>query len=186
MRDALVGPRSFLIVLLALLFASPARANRRHDQWNHQGRTGRRPAGGDPDAPQHRKRGDANGRQRKRRDISLAGCQPGRYDLTAELAGFANAEDRDITITIGLALQRDLTMGLQTLQETVTVTAEAPVIEVTGPRSRRSSPRSRSTRCRCPTGSRPAWCCCCRARTWTTRRSGGPRRTSGRAASTTR
>jgi hypothetical protein len=59
------------------------------------------------------------------------GVQPGRYDLAAELAGFANAEVRDITINIGLALQRDLTMNLQTLQESVTVTAEAPVIEIT-------------------------------------------------------
>jgi hypothetical protein len=59
------------------------------------------------------------------------GVAPGRYELAAELAGFANAEVRDITITIGLQLQRDLTMGLQTLQESVTVTAEAPVIEIT-------------------------------------------------------
>jgi outer membrane receptor protein involved in Fe transport len=61
----------------------------------------------------------------------LAGVQPGRYDMTAELAGFANAEVRDMTINIGLALQRDVTMSLQALQESVTVTAEAPVIEIT-------------------------------------------------------
>jgi hypothetical protein len=61
----------------------------------------------------------------------LPGLPPGRYDLMAELAGFANAEVRDITITIGLDLQRDLTMALQTLQETVSVTAEAPVVETT-------------------------------------------------------
>ncbi len=47
------------------------------------------------------------------------GLPPGRYDLTAELGGFANAEVSDITITIGLEVQRDLTMALQTLQETV-------------------------------------------------------------------
>ena len=61
----------------------------------------------------------------------LPGLPPGRYDLMAELAGFANAEVRDITITIGLELRRDVTMALQTLQETVSVTAEAPVIETT-------------------------------------------------------
>ena len=61
----------------------------------------------------------------------LQGVPPGRYELVAELAGFANAEYRDITITIGLSLQRDVQMSLQTLQESVTVTAEAPVIEVT-------------------------------------------------------
>ena len=61
----------------------------------------------------------------------LPGLPPGRYDLMAELGGFANAEVRDITITIGLELRRDLTMALQTLQETVSVTAEAPVVETT-------------------------------------------------------
>jgi len=61
----------------------------------------------------------------------LPGLPPGRYDLVAELPGFANAEVRDVTITIGLELQRDLTMQLQTLQETVSVTAEAPVVETT-------------------------------------------------------
>ena len=36
-----------------------------------------------------------------------------------------------MTITIGLQLQQDFKMQLQNLQETVTVTGEAPVIEVT-------------------------------------------------------
>ncbi|OFW51397.1 MAG: hypothetical protein A3G77_06650 [Acidobacteria bacterium RIFCSPLOWO2_12_FULL_68_19] len=61
----------------------------------------------------------------------LQGLQPGRYELRAELTGFAAAEVRDIVITIGLNLQRDVTMGLQALQETVSVTAEAPVVETT-------------------------------------------------------
>ena len=61
----------------------------------------------------------------------LAGLPPGPYVLAAELQGFANTEVRDLTITIGLTLQRDVTMGLQTLQESVTVTAQAPVIEIT-------------------------------------------------------
>jgi len=61
----------------------------------------------------------------------LPGLPPGLYELTAELAGFANAAVTDITITIGLELQRDLTLALQTLQETVSVTAEATVVETT-------------------------------------------------------
>jgi hypothetical protein len=61
----------------------------------------------------------------------LPGLPPGRYELTAELPGFANAAVTDITITIGLELQRDLTLALQTLQETVSVTAEATVVETT-------------------------------------------------------
>jgi hypothetical protein len=61
----------------------------------------------------------------------LPGLAPGRYELVAELAGFATATVQDLTITIGLELQRDLTMALQGVQETVSVTAEAPVIEPT-------------------------------------------------------
>ncbi|MGH9255524.1 MAG: carboxypeptidase-like regulatory domain-containing protein, partial [Vicinamibacterales bacterium] len=61
----------------------------------------------------------------------LPGLPPGRYQLSAELPGFATAEITDITITIGLELLRDLTMNLQTVQETVSVTAEATVVETT-------------------------------------------------------
>jgi hypothetical protein len=61
----------------------------------------------------------------------LPGLPPGRYQLIAELQGFASAEITDVTITIGLELQRDITMGLRAVQETVTVTAEAPVVETT-------------------------------------------------------
>ena len=61
----------------------------------------------------------------------LPGLPPGRYGLTVELTGFANAAVTDLTITIGLELQRDLTMALQSIQETVSVSAEAPVVETT-------------------------------------------------------
>ena len=68
---------------------------------------------------------DGNGTYR------LPGLPPGRYQLSAELPGFATAAVTDLTITIGLELQRDLTMALQALQETVSVIAEAPVVETT-------------------------------------------------------
>ena len=133
MRDSLVGPRSFVVVLLlALLCAIPAAAQ-----------TGGVISGTVRDA----QGGVLPGVTLSLRNVEtgvtrtvvseadgtyrLAGVQPGRYDMTAELAGFANAEVRDMTINIGLALQRDVTMSLQTLQESVTVTAEAPVIEIT-------------------------------------------------------
>src|SRR6185312_6189440 len=57
--------------------------------------------------------------------------QPGSYDLKAELQGFATVDVASLTITIGLQLRQDLKMQLQSLQETVTVTGESPVIEVT-------------------------------------------------------
>jgi len=68
---------------------------------------------------------EANGTYR------LPGLPPGRYAMAAELQGFANVAIPELTITIGLELNRDLTMSLQGLQETLTVTAQASVVEVT-------------------------------------------------------
>jgi hypothetical protein len=56
---------------------------------------------------------------------------PGRYALRVELPGFAAQEVRDIEITIGLALRHDVVLALQAVAETVTVTAEAPVVDTT-------------------------------------------------------
>ena len=56
---------------------------------------------------------------------------PGRYHLTAELSGFASKEVRDIQITIGLSLTQDFTMGIQAVQESLTVTGEAPAVDTT-------------------------------------------------------
>jgi hypothetical protein len=56
---------------------------------------------------------------------------PGRYMLRAELTGFATQEVRDIIITIGLELRRDFTLKLQSVAESITVTAESPVTDTT-------------------------------------------------------
>jgi hypothetical protein len=61
----------------------------------------------------------------------IAGLQPGRYSLRGELAGFAPAEVTNLTLTIGLSVQQNLTMALQGIQEALTVTAQAPVVETT-------------------------------------------------------
>jgi hypothetical protein len=57
--------------------------------------------------------------------------QPGTYSLTASLQGFASERLRDIVLTIGLNLRYDITLKLQALAETISVTAEAPVVDVT-------------------------------------------------------
>src|SRR5260370_2079992 len=56
---------------------------------------------------------------------------PGRYHLAAELSGLASKEVRDIQITIGLSLTQDFTMGIQAVQESLTVTGEAPAVDTT-------------------------------------------------------
>ncbi len=56
---------------------------------------------------------------------------PGRYLLRAELSGFATQEVRGVVITIGLELRRDFTLKIQAVAETVTVSAESPVVDTT-------------------------------------------------------
>src|SRR5205809_8004090 len=51
----------------------------------------------------------------------LGGIPPGRYNMTAELPGFANVEVKDITLTIGLEYKRDISMALQGVQETIKI-----------------------------------------------------------------
>ncbi len=61
----------------------------------------------------------------------LGGLPPGRYALRAELQGFAPAEVTDLTLTIGLEVGRNLTLQLQGVQESLTVTGQAPIVETT-------------------------------------------------------
>ncbi len=68
---------------------------------------------------------EADGRYR------VAALPPGRYDVRAELEEFASAQVQDVTLTIGLEFHRDFTLGLQGVQETVTVQGRSPIIETT-------------------------------------------------------
>ena len=61
----------------------------------------------------------------------FAGLPPGRYDLKADLPGFAAVEVKDTVLTIGLEVRRDVTMAIEALTEAITVVAEAPVVETT-------------------------------------------------------
>jgi hypothetical protein len=56
---------------------------------------------------------------------------PGRYRLKAELSGFAAGEIGDITLTIGRSLQQDVAMGIEAVQESVTVSGRAPAVDPT-------------------------------------------------------
>jgi len=61
----------------------------------------------------------------------VAGLNPGRYNLTTELPGFQMVAVKDITLQIGQDYTRDFQLALSTLQESVTVTGEAPIVEAT-------------------------------------------------------
>ena len=59
----------------------------------------------------------------------VGGLNPGRYNVMAELPGFQSVEVKDVTLQVGQDYTRDFQLGLSTLQESVTVTGEAPIIE---------------------------------------------------------
>src|SRR5262245_45098605 len=68
---------------------------------------------------------DAEGKYR------FPALQPGRYSVLSSLQGFASAEIRDIVLTIGLDVRYDMRLKVQAVEETVTVTAESPLVDVT-------------------------------------------------------
>src|SRR5258705_3806237 len=61
----------------------------------------------------------------------LAALPPGRYEVKAELQGFGAVTVPDITVQIGTEVNRNITMQVQRLNESVTVTGEAPIVAVT-------------------------------------------------------
>ena len=65
---------------------------------------------------------EADGRYR------LGGLPPGRYNLTAELQGFANVDVKDVTLTLGLEYPRDFTMGVRQRVRNVDVRS-GPVLQ---------------------------------------------------------
>lgn len=67
---------------------------------------------------------DSDGRWR------IAALPPGIYTVTAELPGFATVRRERIAVDAGEQLSIDLTLGLTTVQETLTVKGESPVVDV--------------------------------------------------------
>ena len=55
---------------------------------------------------------------------------PGTYEITATLQGFSPAKREDVNVVVGQLLKVDLSMALQGVTETVSVTAESPTIDV--------------------------------------------------------
>jgi carboxypeptidase family protein/TonB-dependent receptor-like protein len=55
---------------------------------------------------------------------------PGRYDVSANLSGFATAKNTNVVLPLGQVLTIDLSMALAGVAETVQVTAESPLIDL--------------------------------------------------------
>ena len=63
--------------------------------------------------------------------IVLPAITPGRYTIRAELAGFQTQTRSGITIAVGQAVTINFTLPVGTQQAEITVSGEAPLIEVT-------------------------------------------------------
>src|SRR5436189_1977379 len=60
----------------------------------------------------------------------LINLPPGTYSIAAELTGFASYKRAAILLRAGATFQVDVTMKIGTLQETVTVSGDSPMLEV--------------------------------------------------------
>jgi hypothetical protein len=59
---------------------------------------------------------------------------PGNYTVSVELQGFQMQRREQLGLAVGQELTVDFTLGVQGLAETVTVTGESPVVEITSSR----------------------------------------------------
>jgi outer membrane receptor protein involved in Fe transport len=59
----------------------------------------------------------------------VSALPPGQYELKAELEGFATVEVKGLVLVIGGELQKDVTMAVAGLEESVTVTAQVALVE---------------------------------------------------------
>jgi Carboxypeptidase regulatory-like domain/TonB dependent receptor len=63
----------------------------------------------------------------------LINLPPGTYAIAAELTGFAGFKREEILLRAGATFQVDVTMKIGALQETVTVSGDSPMLEVSNP-----------------------------------------------------
>jgi hypothetical protein len=61
----------------------------------------------------------------------ISGIVPGLYEISAEVQGFKKYARRDLRLEIGKTSTVDVPLQVGTLQETVTVSAESPMVDVT-------------------------------------------------------
>jgi len=61
--------------------------------------------------------------------FQVAGLPPGRYELAAELSGFARFVRSDVTLNIAQELTLNLTLRVAALEEAILVNAELPLVE---------------------------------------------------------
>jgi len=68
----------------------------------------------------------------------LANLPPGTYEARAELSGFETAV-RSVPVRVGATLTVDFNMSVGSIEETITVTGEAPIVDPERAASRSTS-----------------------------------------------
>ena len=63
----------------------------------------------------------------------LVNLPPGTYVLSAELTGFSTQRREDVVLRAGNTFQVDIVMRIGSLAETITVSGESPMLEVSKP-----------------------------------------------------
>jgi hypothetical protein len=63
----------------------------------------------------------------------LINLPPGTYEISAELSGFASFKRQGVLLRAGANFQVDIAMKIASLSETVTVSGESPMLEVSNP-----------------------------------------------------
>src|SRR3954452_15068438 len=61
-------------------------------------------------------------------DYAILFLNPGTYSIAAELSGFKKAVRSNLQVSVGEKLGVDLTLEVGTMSETVSVTAESPML----------------------------------------------------------
>ena len=54
---------------------------------------------------------------------------PGAYEMVVSVAGFAAYVEKDLWVTVGGTIERNVTLGVATLAEAITVRGETPVVD---------------------------------------------------------
>jgi hypothetical protein len=60
-----------------------------------------------------------------------SGITPGTYEVTAELQGFKKFDRKDLVLEVGKTASIDVKMEVGSIEQTVTVTAESPLVDLT-------------------------------------------------------
>jgi Carboxypeptidase regulatory-like domain len=69
----------------------------------------------------------------ERGEYRLSPLPPGTFTITFELPGFQTVKRENLRLTLGFTATMDQTMALGTVQETVTVSGQSPLVDVTNP-----------------------------------------------------